>query len=269
MIGFFYGRNPQRSQQDTVLQHARMYGARAPGDLAVTRFYTTADIYARMDTIHQFDAALRAAFEQGGQDQGVVFLQRDTGNQILPCSPNKILLSRVTTLRPGGRVIPVGFTTNANTATAVAQIDALLTAANPNPATVTYTLPLAMVEQILDILADSLTMDAGREFDFNAMRAAATYLANNNPVAGEVGQVACLVRRGRNIPKLRPDQRLQNAPERQQDQNDIQPIRGSRPALFLFKVNGQTADGWSGQDFYWPVIVAPAGIQPVIFTADT
>jgi hypothetical protein len=268
VIGFYYGRNPRRSQQDTVLQHARMYGARAQGDLAVTRFYTTADIYARMDTIHQFDSALRGAFEQGGQAQGVVFLQRDAGNQIVPCSPNKILLSRVTTLRSGGRLIPVGFSTNADTAASVAQIDALLAAADPDPAAVTSSLPLATVEQIIDIIAESLTMDAGREFDFNAMRAAATYLASNNPVAAEAGQVACLVRRGRNIPKMRNDGRLQNAPERQQDQNDIQPIRGSRPALFLFKVNGQVAEGWSGQDFYWPVLVAPAGIQPVIFTAE-
>src|SRR5205085_12103671 len=96
VIGFYYGRNPQRSQQDTVLQHARMYGARAQDDLAVTRFYTTADIYDRMDRIHEFDAALRAAFEAGGQDQGVVFLRRDQGNQIVACSPNKILLSNVT-----------------------------------------------------------------------------------------------------------------------------------------------------------------------------
>jgi hypothetical protein len=268
VIGFYYGRNPQRSQQDTVLQHARMYGARAQGDLAVTRFYTTADIYARMDTIHQFDSALRAAFEQGGQDHGVVFLQRDAGNQIVPCSPNKILLSRVTTLRPGGRLIPVGFSTNAHTSACVAQIDALLTAANPNSAAITYTLPLATAQEIIDIIADSLAMGAGREFDFNVMRAAATYLVTNNPVPEEVGQVACLVRRGRSIPKLRNDGRLQNAPERQQDQTDIQPIRGSRPALFLFRVNGQVADGWSGQDFYWPVLVAPLGIQPVIFTAE-
>jgi hypothetical protein len=269
VIGFYYGRNPQRSQQDTVLQHARMYGARAQEDLAVTRFYTTAEIYARMDRIHQFDSALRAAFEQGGQDQGVVFLQRDTGNQLIPCSPNKILLSNVTTLRPGGRLIPVGFVTNAGTATSVAQIETLLASVDPNPTVVTYTLPLAMAEQLIASIAESLTMDAGRGFDFNAMRAAAAYLSNNNPQQAERGQVACLVRRNRNIRKIRPDSRLQNAPERPQDFQDIQPIRNCRPALFLFKVNGQTADGWSGQDFYWPVLVVPETMQPVIFTAET
>jgi len=40
LIGFYYGRRPNRYQQDTVLQHSRMYGYRRP-DLAVTRFYTS------------------------------------------------------------------------------------------------------------------------------------------------------------------------------------------------------------------------------------
>ena len=39
LIGFYYGRNPQKFQQDTVLQHSRMYGARPQEDLCVTRFY--------------------------------------------------------------------------------------------------------------------------------------------------------------------------------------------------------------------------------------
>src|SRR2546430_11826954 len=41
LIGFYYGRRPQKFQQDTVLQHSRMYGYRRD-DLAVTRFYTSA-----------------------------------------------------------------------------------------------------------------------------------------------------------------------------------------------------------------------------------
>ncbi|MCD8559273.1 MAG: Z1 domain-containing protein [Shewanella xiamenensis] len=40
LIGFYYGRRPARYQQDTVLQHSRMYGYRSKEDLSVTRFYT-------------------------------------------------------------------------------------------------------------------------------------------------------------------------------------------------------------------------------------
>ena len=90
MIGFYYGRTANRFQQDTVLQHSRMYGPRPIEDLAVTRFYTTAGIYQVMKTIQDFDAALRKAFEEGGQNAGVVFLRKDNANRIVPCSPNKI-----------------------------------------------------------------------------------------------------------------------------------------------------------------------------------
>ena len=44
MLCFFYGRNPSNFQQDTVLQHARMYGARSKEDMAVTRLHTTSRI---------------------------------------------------------------------------------------------------------------------------------------------------------------------------------------------------------------------------------
>ncbi len=76
LIGFFYGRSPKRFQQDTVLQHSRMYGVRPKEDLAVTRFYTTLDIYSAMRNIHEFDSALRQNFEQGGDQAGVVVSPR-------------------------------------------------------------------------------------------------------------------------------------------------------------------------------------------------
>lgn len=71
LIAFHYGRSPQRFQQDTVLQHSRMYGARAKADLAVTRFYAPLNVYQIMRNIHEFDAALREAFESGAHDKGV------------------------------------------------------------------------------------------------------------------------------------------------------------------------------------------------------
>jgi hypothetical protein len=115
LIGFYYGRNPKTYQQDTVLQHSRMFGYRPIEDLAVTRFYTTRAIYDVMKRIHEFDTALRIAFEKGGQENGVVFIQKDTKNQIIPCSPNKIILSNITTLKPFKRLLPVGFQTGYKT----------------------------------------------------------------------------------------------------------------------------------------------------------
>lgn len=41
MVGFYYGRNPKTMQQDTVMQHSRMFGYRSKELLSITRFYTT------------------------------------------------------------------------------------------------------------------------------------------------------------------------------------------------------------------------------------
>ncbi|MGV3488410.1 MAG: Z1 domain-containing protein, partial [Tuberibacillus sp.] len=115
LIGFYYGRNPRSFQQDTVLQHSRMFGYRPIEDLAVTRFYTTLRIYDAMKKMQEFDSGLREAFEKGSQDNGVVFIQRDPQNQIIPCNPNKLLLSKTTTLKPFKRLLPVGFQTGYKT----------------------------------------------------------------------------------------------------------------------------------------------------------
>src|SRR5207249_4152730 len=76
LIGFYYGRNPNRFQQDTVLQHSRMYGFRPIEDRAVTRFYTAPHIHRVMQRMHEADAALRDRIESSG-DKAVHFIELD------------------------------------------------------------------------------------------------------------------------------------------------------------------------------------------------
>ena len=92
LIGFYYGRSPKKMQQDSVLQHARMYGYRKLKDLAVTKFYTTPDLYLRMRQINEFDRELRSDIEQGNFDDGVILIVHDRFGRIVPWLPNKILI---------------------------------------------------------------------------------------------------------------------------------------------------------------------------------
>ena len=84
LIGFYYGRSPKRMQQDTVLQHARMYGARPKEDLSVTRFYTTVHNHVALSKIHEFDTALREAFQTGAHERGVAFIHKDATKESNP-----------------------------------------------------------------------------------------------------------------------------------------------------------------------------------------
>lgn len=59
LLGFYYGRSPDSFQQDTVLQHCRMFGFRHELDFTVTRFYTSPEIYKVLNRMHETDTKLR------------------------------------------------------------------------------------------------------------------------------------------------------------------------------------------------------------------
>lgn len=272
LIGFYYGRNPNRFQQDTVLQHSRMYGVRPKEDLTVTRFYTTAAIYTVMQTIHEFDAALRTAFETGGHDAGVVFLRTDSGNRIVPCSPNKILLSSTTTLRPRKRLLPIGFQTKGKSATqaAVRRVDELLRPFEEDIADGrAFLIDLDLAKDIVDAIDESLEFEeTSLGWDVRAFKAAMVYLSRANSDESRRERLWCLVRVDRDVSRVRPSGRFQNAPDTKQEQDVADGLDSSTPLLMLLKEKGSKAQGWNDSSFWWPVLQAPRNTKTVIFASE-
>jgi hypothetical protein len=279
LIGFFYGRRPKKFQQDTVLQHARIYGARPTPDLAVTRLYTTPDLHHVMNRIHEIDTALREAFEQGGHTQGVVFIQRDAKNEIVQCAPNKILLSNTLTLRPHRRQLPLGFNTRtpkSETLPLVKGLDAEIDAAVGTicdehqlrkPAKITASTAVDWLSRI----EQTIEFDPGEDFDWDAMRGALEYLASK---AEEPGTVYVVVRTGRSLARLRTEggvTRYSNAPDTSQREGKIarECSKGKTPTLMLIRQDGAEDKGWKGCPFWWPVLLPPKGMKPVIFASRT
>lgn len=270
LIGFFYGRSPATFQQDTVLQHSRMYGVRPREDLAVTRFYTTPTIYTVMKRIHEFDSALREAFQGGGQDAGVAFIRKDPTNRIIPCSPNKILLSSTTTLRPGRRLLPVGFQTRAPRLIekSIADIDSVLREyerVEGEP----FVLPVEVAKGIIDLISSTLDFEeSGYAWDEKAFKACLEYLSTL-PAAGQNhGKAWCLAKRGRNITRTREGGRYQNSPDTKQEHEVVRSSRPTVPILMLFRENGSAEDGWRDHPFWWPVLVAPDTTETVVFASE-
>jgi hypothetical protein len=269
MIGFYYGRNPKSFQQDTVLQHSRMYGARDRRDLPVTRFYTSPRIYSVMNRIHEMDSALRAQIEKLGHQGGVVFVRRD-GRDIVPCSPNRVKLTKITALGPGKRMLPVGFNVlpKSRLKKETDDIDRILNGlVDPSADRITVDVPVDIAVEILNRIAKCLfwePSDQAYEWDLRAFLSAIEYTARGT------GQATIFVRRGSKLSRLREGGRFQNAPETGAREIELKAARDravDQPLLVLLRHDGD-ADGWTGSPFWWPILYAPTGMKPVLYAAD-
>ena len=268
LIGFYYGRNPNRFQQDTVLQHSRMYGARSSADLAVTRFYAPQHVYQVMKRIHEFDVALREAYESGGPEGGVHFIQKDPSNRLIPCSPNKLLFSDVVSIRPGRRLVLSGFQTVYKTHGAKnlealdKRVDELVGAAQEP-----VLIDIADGVELLKLAYENLEFDDTTDDDRKAHIAALEHLSRTCKKPQLKGKVWLMVEKDRAMRRYREEGRFSNAPDTKQ-QGLARSKAEDIPALMLLRQNGEEAKGWRGLPFWWPVIVTPRSAATAIFATD-
>lgn len=267
LISFYYGRSPKRVQADTALQHSRMYGSRLRPDIAVTRFYTSQTVFDRLLTIHRFEVALRDAFEKGAHNRGVAFIQRDESQQVIPCSPSKISISDVIAVRPGGRMLPVGFQTHApaKLKQPVALIDEIVNTVvgeSDEPVQVSLT----QAQRIVDLLSDTLDVQT-TEWDWDAMRATLDYFVRISETSKDDGKVWLLARADRKLSRQRDQGRFQNAPDTKQQRDIAERVARTEPILMLFRQDGSKEAGWLGHPFWWPVLVTPFDAEPCVYAA--
>ncbi|MEQ9566021.1 MAG: Z1 domain-containing protein [Pseudomonadales bacterium] len=278
LIGFYYGRRPNKYQQDTVLQHSRMYGYRRK-DLAVTRFYTSRAIRHAMTQMEEFDASLRAAIEAGG-DRAVQFIRKAADGSIVPCSPNKILVATTQTLRPYKRILPIGFQTGYKTgANGIGKIvegidskvDQLCGFDSEGPKLV----PLASALEVLKMIEPTMHFDKddAPPFDWDGASAALAHLCNQHPIKSERNKVLVWAARDRNSGRMASESSHATyieTPDSEKTEGQIAKTYAiDHPVLFLLRQNGNEEKGWRGTPFYWPIIRAQARTPTAIYTAET
>lgn len=272
LIGFYYGRSPRRMQQDTVLQHSRMYGARPREDLAVTRFYTSIHNHECLKKIHEFDSALREAFESGAHERGVAFIQTDAKRRVVPCAPSKVMMTDQVAIRPGRSLVPVGFQSRAKThiASAISEIERLI------PGSVVGTgkpakIKLSEALRIIDLIEPTLDFASQEdyEFDWNSLRAAIEYFSRIAAPKSEREYIWVLAETDRELSRFRPGGRISNAPDTKQQAKSIAQVATNLPALLLIGQKGEKEKGWGGYRFWWPVFFAPSEAVPVVFASET
>lgn len=283
MLCFFYGRDPKKFQMDTVLQHARMYGARDKEDMACTRFYTTDEIYDVLKTMNEFDEYLYDYLKANrGSLQTDEFTSMVIGYdlRIKPSAQNKYTPANTKVLKPKQRILPVGFQTGeaSEIASTIEKIDNLITAC-PDYANVSGDNPFFLMkydtaEKIINLMDE--TFRYGEEFEnmdyewnSNEMLTALDYCT-----FGTDGLIYCLHRKDRNMNRERQESRVTktrwiDAPD--DGHSDTKPSRDiavDRPVLILIRQNGSASQGWRNTPFYWPVLVMPQNLKSGIFTID-
>ena len=278
MIGFYYGRRPNKFQQDTVLQHSRMYGYRR-ADLAVTRFYTSAGIRHAMFQMEEFDSSLRNAIEAGG-DQAVQFIRRDASGNIVPCSPNKILVATTQTLRPFKRILPIGFQSGHRTGQhgiggIVADLDVRVEELCGFNTDEPVLVALADALDLLDRIEPTLRFEDedAPPFDWDAARAALCHLCQQPSDPALRDHVYLWAAKDRNSSRLASagsHAKYIETPDSEKTEGDLaKSFAIDHPILFLLRQNGSEDKGWRGTPFYWPVIRAHQNAPTAIYTAES
>lgn len=272
LIGFYYGRNPKTSQQDTVLQHSRMYGFRDPDDLTVTRFYTEPTIYQRMKDMHEFDSLLREGIEKNEMDK-IRFVATDPMGKIRPCGPNKILISKTQQIKPFKRVLPIGFQTERNwkLRTKTEEVDEILkeNSVGLEPPKLFNT---EFIIQLINILRPSFIFaeKEGYRFDWDEFISIVNHLSSANDENNH--QCYLSVARDRRISRIveRGHAKYSDSPDSPRTEGRIaREFAIDYPILFLLRQDGLKEDGWTGLPFYWPILFAQKNIHNTVHSSGT
>jgi hypothetical protein len=278
LIGFYYGRRPQKYQQDTVLQHSRMYGYRR-ADLCVTRFYTSTAIRFAMFQMEEFDSTLRGAIDAGG-NRAVQFISRAADGSIVPCSPNKILVASTQTLRPFKRILPIGFQTGFRTgqnaiSKSIDGLDTKIVHLCGFNADAPALVPVATALEILSLIETTMNFpeDDAPPFDWDAARAALCHLCQQHPDPAERGKVFLWAARDRKSARMAsPGSHATyiETPDSEKTEGKLARDHAiNHPILFLLRQDGEKEKGWNDTPFYWPIIRAQRNTPTAVYTSDT
>lgn len=281
MLCFFYGRDPRKFQMDTVLQHARMYGARDKEDMACTRFFTTYEIYDVLKKINSIDS-LMYDYLKGHRNsvQSDEFTSMVIGydKRIKATAQNKYTPANTRVIKPKQRILPIAFQTgeDAEIRDTIKQIDQLVVScedyANVSDDNPFFLMDYEVASKIIHLIASTFRYSKDWEnmdyqWDENEMQTALDHCT-----FGTDGKIFCLWRTDRNMSRERAKSKTNNirwidAPD--DGRSDTAPSREiavDRPVLMLLRQNGNEEQGWRNTPFYWPVFVVQQNAVSGIFT---
>jgi len=224
-----------------------------------------------MQKIHEFDSALREAFLSGAHDRGVYFIQRDAAERLVPCSPNKLMFSRLTSIRPGRRLLPVGFQTVAKTSgrANLDSLDARVRVLCDGKLEGIAEITIDIATKLLELAYANLEFAESDDDERKAHVAALEHLSRSAPDGPLRGKVCLITAANRDVVRIREGGRFSNAPDTKQQEKLANERALNIPVLMLLRQNGKEKLGWRDLAFWWPVIVVPQDAITSVFAAES
>lgn len=279
LLCFFYGRDPKNFQQDTVIQHARMYGARDLADMAVTRLHTTEKIHQILVRMNELDDQLRKWFLDGRdlEEPNAVFVGYD--KNIKPCASSKIKASNAIVIKKHKFFVPSGFWTGSNTKIKdiVSEIEDLIKSApgyRQKDANGFFIIEKTRVFDIIHLIQRTFVYE-DKFFNMDHKNDILEMLCAIQKCAGD--ELYCLHRTNRNMSRLRDNGGFIDAPlDGRTDSAPAKAIGVDMPVIFFIGQNGSKDKredginyGWNDAPFYWPVFMTAENTDNVMFAIDS
>ena len=267
MIGFYYGRDPKTTQQDTVMQHMRIFGYRQENQLKVTKFYTSRLIFERLSKIVAIDEELRESIDEGEQREGLYLLNRDETGRIKPCSRNKIATSNIIYIKGKKRFLPIGFHTTPKSCCNQHLVNIMRIFNNhifENDCTyISLEETKVLLKEVYSILEKDAESD--RFIDFETL----IDILNSLEIPKYYNNKICLIKKmDRELKKFKRNNAFQDAPDTP-NESTLAYIRAEKsPVLMLLEQTGLKENGWNGSRFWWPVFVTPIRSKNTIMALD-
>ena len=189
-------------------------------------------------------------------------MQQSQDSRLVACSPNKLSFSKVLSIRPGKRLLTVGFETVSKTA-GRANLEKLDSKLKELAGNTTGKPVLIEIEDAVDLLRlayENLVFDDPSDDEHEAHITALRHLSQRS--ASSTGKVKLLAVTDRSVKRFRESGRLSDAPDTKQQAAEA---GGDIPLLIMLRQNGAQTDGWRDLPFWWPVIIPPAKAVTSIF----
>jgi len=130
-----------------------------------------------------------------------------------------------------------------------------------------FLIEFSTANSIIDMISETLVMEL--DWEWEAFKSCMEFLSKNTENNETRSKIWCLVRTERELSRIKgSDGSFSDAPDTgKTDTDPAREIAVDIPALILIRQNGSAEIGWRGCPFWWPVLIAPKKMRPVIFAS--